>query len=130
MNGWRSASAPEKGPKNRHFGLGENRYRRQAGGGADVTKQRKHVVGNELSGVFGAAVGLVAVVHGADFHRASAHAALGIEPVEKELGAQVELDAQLGRRAGEGGRLPQHDAAFALRLCQIEAAQRCRAQAY
>ena len=66
----------------------------------------------------------------ADFHRTPAHAALGIEAVKKELGAQVELDAQLGRRAGEGRRLPQHDAAFALRLCQIETAQRCRAQAY
>ena len=55
---------------------------------------------------------------------------MGIEPVKKELGAQIEMDTQLGRRARESGRLPQHNAAFALRTGQTESPERCRAQAH
>ena len=113
-----------EGAKKRHLLLGEQRQRGQAGGGADVAKQGKHLVGNQLAGVLGAAVGLVAVVHGADLHHALAHAALGVELVKKEFGALVELHAQLRRRAGEGRRLPQHDAPLALRTRQAEPAQR------
>ncbi len=88
----------ERGEK-RHLGLVEQGHSRQAGGCAHIAKQCKHVVSDELAGVFCAAVGLVAVVQRADFHHALAHATGGVELVKKQLGPLVELDTQLRGRA-------------------------------
>lgn len=81
-----------------------------AGGRADVAKQREHVVGQQLAGVLHAALGLVTVVELADLDALPRHAALGVEGVKTELGARVELDAELRRRPGEGRRLAEHQA--------------------
>ena len=74
-------------------------------------------------------VGLVAIVHGADFHGALAHTALRVELVEKQLGAQVELHAQLCGGAREGSGLAKHDATFGLGVCKLKAPDRGGAQA-
>jgi hypothetical protein len=52
-----------------------------------------------------------------------AHAALGIGTVKVQLGALVELDAQLRGRPGEGSRLPQDDLAVRLGAGGREARQ-------
>jgi hypothetical protein len=85
------------------------RQGRQAGGGADVAEQRQRVVREQLAGVLGAAVRLVAVVEAHEFDGPAVHAALRVDLVEAEPGALVELDAELGGRAGEGGGLRQQD---------------------
>ncbi len=119
---------PGEGAEERHLLLGEQRQRGQAGGGADVAEQRKHVVGHELSGVLGAAVGLVAIVQVADLDLPLAHPALGIELVEEQLGTLMELDPELRRRPGEGGRLAEHDAPVPLRPGRLKAGERHGAQ--
>ena len=83
-------------------------------------KKGKHVVVDQLFRIGHAAVGLVAVVELADFDGAPAHAPLGIEQVEVELGPGVKLDAELCSGPGESRRLAEHDAFF-LRLRGVEA---------
>ncbi|MCY1546949.1 hypothetical protein D9M68_829790 [compost metagenome] len=94
----------------RHLGGGGQRQGGQARGRADVAKQGEHVVGDELAGVGGAALGLVAVVQPLDLDRAAVDPAFGVDRVEVGLRAQMELQAQLHGRAGEGCGLPQDDA--------------------
>ena len=99
LNGWRSDSAPRERCKKRHLGLVEQGHCRQAGVCAHIAKQCKHVVSDELAGVFCAAVGLVAIIQRTDFHHALAHATGSVELVKKQLGPLVELDTQLRGRA-------------------------------
>ena len=114
--------AGERGNK-RHLVLGRQRQGRQAGRGTDVAKQRKHVIGNQLAGVLGAAVRLVTIVQVADFNLALAHAALGVDLVKTDLGPLVKLDAQLRGRTGKGGRLAKDDLAVGLGPGNVETGQ-------
>jgi len=115
--------------KGRHEGylvLHRQRQRGQAGRGADVAEEREDVFLDQLLRVGRAAVGLIAVVQVLDDHVAAAR--LGVVLVQEQLGALVELDAQLRRRAGECRRLAQHQRRV-LRPGEAEAAQRgCRAR--
>jgi hypothetical protein len=94
----------------RHLGLEGQRQRGHAGGRADVTKQGEHIGRDQLVGVLGAAIRFVAIVELQDFDALVVHATLAIELVKEQLGACVELNAELRRGPGEGSRLPQHDA--------------------
>jgi hypothetical protein len=91
------------------FGGRGQRQGRQTGGRADVAEQRKHAALDQLLGVGGAAVGLVAVVEADQLDGAATNAAAGVEAVKVEQRAAFELFAQLAGRAAEGGRLPQDD---------------------
>jgi hypothetical protein len=82
--------------------FGGNGQGGQAGGGADVAKQGKNVLPNELAGILGAAVGLIAVVHGQQFNGPAVNAAARIGLLKIHFGTRVELDAQLRCCAGEG----------------------------
>ena len=93
-----------------HARLGRQRQRGHAGGRSDVAEQREHVVPDELLRVGGTAVGLVAIIELADLDLATTHTALGIELIKVELGASMELYAQLGSGPAERRRLAQHDA--------------------
>ena len=76
---------PVNGAKNGTLAWLNRGHSRQAGGCAHIAKQCKHVVSDELAGVFCAAVGLVAVVQRADFHHALAHATSGVELVKNNF---------------------------------------------
>jgi hypothetical protein len=85
--------------KKRHTGFGRQGKRRDAGGRSDVAEERKHIVSDQLLGIGGTAIRFVPVVELTDFYPASTGSALGVELVEKQLGAGMKLDAQLGRRS-------------------------------
>ena len=81
-----------------------------AGGSADVAEQGERVVADQLAGVFGASLGLVAIVKIDQFDLAPGNPAQGVDLLEIKLGTTVELDAELRRRASERDGLAQHDA--------------------
>ncbi|MCY1552130.1 hypothetical protein D9M68_885070 [compost metagenome] len=102
-----SHGAGERGKK-RCLRLGGEGQRHQTGGRADVAEEGKHLIVQQLAGVLHAASGFVAVVELTQLNLRLVHAAFRIELFEKQLGAGMELDAQLGGGPGEGGRLAQH----------------------
>jgi hypothetical protein len=99
-----------EGPEERDLRVGHERQRRQASGCAHVAEQREHVGLDELVGVGLAAIGLVAVVEGAQLDSLAVDAAGRVDAVEVDARAAVHLDAELRGRAREGGRLAEHEA--------------------
>jgi hypothetical protein len=77
-----------------------------------------HVLSKELLGVGGAAVRLVSVVQRLGLYRPSTDAALGLDLLDSDFGAVMDLDAPFGRRPGEARRLAQDELGGALRLEQ------------
>ena len=108
----------------RHLVFGRQRQGHQAGGCADVAKQCEDIAGNQFSGVYRAALWLIAIVEVADFNQALAHAALRVDLVKINFGTLVKLNAQLRCRAGEGCRLTEHNFGFRLGRGDIEASER------
>jgi hypothetical protein len=82
-----------------HLGRGRDRQRDQAGRRADVAEQREHAAVDQLPGVLGAAVRLVAVVDAAQLDRPPVDAAPSIDPFEQQVRADLELFAERARRA-------------------------------
>ena len=110
----------------RHLASGRQRQGHQASGCADIAKQCEHIIRNQFSGVFCAAVGLVAIVEITDFNQALAYPALRIELVKTDFGTLVKLNTQLRCRAREGYRLTQYNFCFRLGPDDVKTSE-CRA---
>ena len=99
----------------RHFRRVDQRQRGHRGGRADVAEECERSAVDQLAGVGGAALGLAAVVEAAQFDLPATDAAARVGALEHELCAELELLARRARRAGERGRMADHQTIAQLR---------------
>ncbi len=123
-------------PDERHARFGEDRQRRRARRRADVGEEQEHaILLDQLLGVLGGKLRLVLVVERLHLDPPAVDAALRIHVVQVELRAVAHLDAELGRRSRERGRLPdqdrgRRDAVLRLRSGDHRARGECRRGAH